>query len=174
MTKHIIIISAAVLLTGCQVVDKIGGLAYEPVVEETTTYENVVVRTPEVVDVNGQPITNWVDKVESRPVTLVRTNEWRLNPNLGDGIRMFGDVAPFPWAGTAATLLISALGVGAHAMGRRWKKVASESVQFAMDVRTELKKHDAAKADALKAEAAKRQTSNGTKDLVDTLLARLK
>jgi len=174
MRKYFLVIVCLGVLSGCQLAEKTGQLIYEPIISETTTEESVTVRIPEVIDVNGTIVTNWVERSEIRPVTIVSTNSWRLNPNIGDGIRLFGDVAPFPWAGTVSTLLLGALGVGAHAMSRRWKKVATEGVQFGLDVRDELKKHSNISATHLKQQAVRRQKANGTKYLVDSLIANLK
>lgn len=175
MKNNIIsIIGVALLATGCQFADRVGSVIYEPVVGEETVEQTMVVQVPEVIEVNGNVLTNWVERLEVRPVTVVSTNSWRLNPAIGDGVRMFGDIAPFPWAGTLATLLLTGLGLGAHAMGRKWRKVATEGVQFGMDVRDVLKKHNAKAADEIKASASRRQRANGTKDLVDGIISNLK
>lgn len=176
-TKYLVAVTLfiAVFLSGCKYLNKLGEAIYDPVVTTNTFMTNVVTRVPEVVLLeNGAPYTNWVDRSVEMPVTLVSTNGWVLNPGIEGGIKLFGDVAPFPWAGTASWLATAVLGVGASLMGRKYKKAAVEGVKVALDARTMLKRHSPEDAETVKTAAVNRQNASGIKSTIDSILTSLK
>jgi len=138
-----------VMVTGCKQLDSLGNAIYDPVV--TTN----IVSTP------------------SGNYPVVSTNGWVLNPSIGGGIQLAGDVAPFPWAGLAANALIAALGVGAHIRGRQWKKAAVSGVSAAQTFKRELKQLDATKAQSVKESVIREQRTSGTKNIIENILNRI-
>jgi hypothetical protein len=175
-TKYLwIVVALVTMVSGCKVMDKIGNAIYDPVVSTNTFMTNIVSRVPKVITLeNGLTHTNWVDEVQEVPVTLVSTNSWVLNPGIENSIKLFGDVAPLPWAGTASWLAVSILGVGSHLMGRKFKKAALEGITVAHDARERLKRVAPEEAEAVKNAAVTRQTASGIKSTVVKLLALVK
>lgn len=176
MNKWILLATVfAFALTGCQFMDRVGNAIYDPVVVTETYTTNAVQQVEKVITLSdGTTHTNIVDQLVEVPVTVTSTNSWVLNPGIENGIKLFGDVAPLPWAGTASWLATAVLGVGAHLMGRKYKKAAIEGVTVAMDARTRLKKHSPEESDAVKTAAVNRQRVTGTKTTIDSILALVK
>lgn len=181
MKNKLLILVAALtpVLGGCKYAQQAGNFVgkklYTPIVATNTVPTEVTRRVPEVITLeDGTTHTNFVEKVFEVPVEVVSTNGWTLNPSIESGIHVAGDVAPFPWAGLAANLLVGALGLGAHLKGRKWKKAAVEGVQFGFETREKLKKYSAEEAEEVKRNAVTRQRSSGVKGLIEKVLAEVK
>ena len=141
-----VLLLLGLLSTGCEHIAPVGNALYDPVLATN------VVATP-----TGQ-------------YTLVTTNGWTLKPVVAEGIRLAGDVAPFPWAGLAANAVLAALGVGAHLRSRQWKKAAISGVSAAQTFKRELKQLDSVKAQAAKENVVREQRTNGTQAIIQAIL----
>jgi len=173
MKKLVFIIALIPALIGCRFAEKIGHTLYDPVVETNTFTTNVVVKLDEVIELtDGTKKTNIVQEIQPVQLTSVSTNEWVLKPSLEKGIAMAGDVAPVPWAGPVSTAIITALGFGAHLMGRKYKKAAVAGVQAASEFRTALRKEPGGEeADQqIKSNLKIRQRADGSWNTVNSII----
>lgn len=140
-------------ITGCKLMDAAGSKIYVPVTE-----------------------TNIVD-TPTGSYPIVSTNGWTLNPSVKAGIEFAGDVAPFPWANLVSNTLIALLGIGAHFRGkwqaRKLLKVAESGVSAAQAFKRGLKELDTNKAKVIKDELILKQTADGTRSFIQSILSRI-
>lgn len=182
MKKWIVLWVVALLFTtGCKT-DNMAGRAWNSLWKQNTetnlTSITVTNDIPEVVTLpDGTTRTNITREISQVPVEVVTTN-YVANPNIVRGIQMAGDVSPFPWSGLVASVLVNALTLGANFKNRkgkeRWKQAAADAVHLGLEVRTALKQRDADKDSEIKNAAIRRQRMNGTKDLIDSVLQKIK
>jgi len=60
---------------------------------------------------------------------IVRTNGWEVSPGVGGAVALVGSVAPVPWAGMAANLVMAGLGVAGGVYGKNYKAAARSAVE---------------------------------------------
>lgn len=149
----ILVVVIATNLTGCTTAEKIGDKLYTPITETN------IVSTP------------------SGDYPMVVTNGWALNPKVKSGIEIAGNVAPVPWANIASNTLLALLGIGAHFRGkweaRKILKVAESGVSAAQAFKKQLAELDAAKAKRIKDDLVLKQTADGTRSLIQSILSRI-
>ena len=135
--------SAVYFLSGCA---QLGNTLYDPVVVKTE------IETPE-------------GKQE-----LVSTNGWVLNPSIKDGIQAVGTIAPFPWSGMAANVVIGALAVFGHVRGRKYRSAMISAVSAAQEFKEQLTRLDQNAVSEAKAKIKVEQKLAGTQSLVQDAL----
>lgn len=144
--KHAIeisyLIAAIYFLSGCTVLDKIGGAAFEA---EVST---------EMIDGVPTNVTNWVTK-----------------PNIKAGITLGGQVAPQPIGGFISSVLLGALSIFGLWRSRNYKKAAVDAVEFGQAVKEELGKSELKdQLSFIKKTQKAMQKANGTWGVIRSIL----
>ena len=99
--------------------------------------------------------------------------EMELKPVVKSSINFAGDVAPFPWAGLAASGLLNILTAYGSIRGRKWKKAASSSVAAGNQFRKVVKEVKPDLYNDIKDRIIGDQNAAGTRPLIKSILGKL-
>lgn len=102
-----------------------------------------------------------------------KTGEMTIKPEVRSAINFAGDVAPFPWAGLAASGLLNVLTAYGSLRGRKWKKAASSSIAAGNQFRKVLKEAKPDQYREIKERIIGDQNADGTRPLIKTILNKL-
>lgn len=173
MKKLLLIPLLILTLTGCKQLQRVGDVIFQPNEKVENTFTNMPVKVPQIISSNGILVTNIVEEIKRVPIQVVTVEDYSLNPQIAKGVRLMGDVAPFPWAGAAASALIAALGSAAHFRGKKWKKATGSAIQAADKWRQVVKEIDPPTDAKIKREVISEQRSSGTDTLISPLIKTL-
>lgn len=157
-------------IAGCKAWDQVGkALFNEQVKKGTTTISktNIVDQLNQLPD--GSTQTNKLVEITQETVPIWTTN-YVVKPTIETGVNLAGDLAPFPWAGAAASGVLSVFSGLAALYGRKYRKAAVSAVQSADQWRQVVKEINSDTDKKIKEQVVKNQRSAGTQGTIDSLI----
>ena len=157
-------------IAGCKAWDQVGKALFNEQVKRgtiTISKTNIVDQLNQLPD--GSTHTNKLVEITQETIPTWTTN-YIVKPTIETGVNLAGDLAPFPWAGAAASGVLSLLSGLAALYGRKYRKAAVSAVQSADQWRQIVKKMDGDTDKEIKAQVVKNQRSSGTQGTIDSII----
>jgi len=145
--KKLFIIAVIPFFTGCAVMDQL--------------YDG----TKKKADLDSEAVIESEKEAKSEQMTI--------KPEVRSAINFAGDVAPFPWAGLAASGILNVLAAYGSLRGRKWKKAAVASVAAGNEFRKVVKQMKPDTYQEIKERIIGSQNADGTRSFIKSTLNKL-